>query len=568
MSADWDEEIDFLVFGSGAGGMAAAVVAAVEGLSVLVCEKSELLGGTTATSGGAIWVPGSTHSKQTAQPSDIESARDYLDGEVGDYGDPSVRHAFLQTGAEALDYFDARTEVRFKANYPYPDYHPEAPGGATGGRALGTIEFDGKLLGEDFRLIRPPMREFMLFGGMMFQRSEIKFMIRPWASWKAFSLTAGNVLRFLWQRLRFGRGTRLTLGNALIGRLLYSLRKAGGRVQVNAKLVEIIRENDRVVGAVVEVDGQKKRIGAKVGIVVATGGFGSNPAWHEKVLPGVRIRQTLTFKGDVGEGIDAARRAGAALNENHRSPYFWMPASSVRWDRDRSTVFPHIRDRPKPGLIAVDKDGKRFVNEANSYHDFVSAMLDAGGASADGPAYLICDRPFVHDYGLGVIHPVWQRLSRFRRIGYISMAPSLEELARQLEIDPDALQASVRQHNDDCATGVDTAFAKGSTALNRFNGDPANAPNPCLRPIAEPPFIALPVYPTPIGSSLGLRTDENARVIGEDGKPVEGLYACGNDMSSIMGGFYPGPGITLGPAIVFAYRAARHAAKRNLNEVE
>ena len=560
MPNDWDREIDLLVIGGGGAGLATAVVGAHEGLSVLVCEKSELLGGTTATSGAAVWIPGSTQSKATSAPSDIGSARVYLDGEVGGHGDPALREVFLQTGAEALAYFEARTDVKFKANNPYPDYHPDRPGGATGGRALTAVEIDGGLLGDDLALVRPPIPEFMLFGGMMFARAEIQYLIRPWASLKAFGISARAVLAYLAQRLRYPRGTRLLLGNALIARLLLSLRKAGGEVAVNARLRELVRGARGVEGAIVELDGKPVRIRARRGVAVATGGFASNPKWRKKVLPQAQIDNVLTFTGANGEGIDAALLAGGDLNTDHASPFFWMPASIMNWSRGKSAVFPHIRDRPKPGLIAVDQAGRRFVNEANSYQDFVSAMLD----HPSGPittAYLICDRDFLHNYGLGVVYPVWQVVSYFTKRGYLVSGSTLQELATRIGVDPEGLEASVARHNEDAITGVDAVFGKGSTALNRFNGDAENKPNPCLKPIAKAPFFALPVHPTPIGTSLGLRTNADAQVVGTDGAAIEGLYAVGNDMSSIMGGTYPGPGITLGPAIVFAYRAGRHAAR-------
>jgi hypothetical protein len=238
-----------------------------------------------------------------------------------------------------------------------------------------------------------------------------------------------------------------------------------------------------------------------------------------------------------------------------------MPASVIRWDEQRAATYPHIRDRPKPGLIAVNAAGERFVNEGASYHDFVMAMQRTHKTTPAIPAYLVCDRSFVHDYGIGVIHPVWQFLPSFLRRGYLTSAPTLAGLAGKIGVDARGLERSVAQHNAAAEAGVDKAFNKGSFPLARYNGDPANKPNPCLRPIATPPFFALPVYPAPIGSSAGVRADGDARVLDASGNVVERLYAVGNDMSSIMRGTYPGPGITLGPAIVFAWRAAMHIAR-------
>jgi hypothetical protein len=235
-----------------------------------------------------------------------------------------------------------------------------------------------------------------------------------------------------------------------------------------------------------------------------------------------------------------------------------MPASILQSSAHQTTTYPHIRDRPKPGLIAINSQGRRFVNEANSYHDFVSAMFVTHADNPTRPAYLICDRRFIHEYGLGVIHPVWQMLNFFVKKNYLLSAPSLSELAQKISVDAQSLQETVEQHNQDAVVGTDRLFAKGSQALNRYNGDPSQQPNPCLYPLNQAPFFALPVFPAPIGSSVGLKTNAQAQVLGGDGHPMQGLYACGNDMSSVMGGRYPGPGITLGPALVFAYLAACH----------
>lgn len=555
----WDREVDVLVFGAGAAGMTAALVAASEGLSVLLCEKTSQVGGTTSTSGGTIWVPGNTQSKATSRPSDIESARRYLDSEVGNSSSQEMREAFLAAGAEALDYLEKNSDVKFKANDPYPDYHSDRPDGALGGRALSPVAFDGRKLGSDFALVRPPVPEFMVLGGMMVARDEIKYLIRPWASVKAFRIAFQRVWQHLTQRLTHYRGTRLLLGNALVARLLYSLRRKGADIAVNAGLVELVKRGPKVEGAVVRMGDTTQRIRARRGVILATGGCAASDKWRRKTM-NVALPHVLAFSANTGDGLDAAQAVGAEIDQSHNSPFFWMPASIMRWSNDRIATYPHIRDRPKPGLIAVNSAGRRFVNESNSYHDFVEAMLASHKEVPSIPAYLVCDRSFVHDYGLGVIHPVWQDLSYFVKKGYLVSAPTLGELARKIGVDAKGLAESVQQHNRAAETGVDEAFGKGSTAMNRHNGDSDVKPNPCLRPIAKAPFYALPVYPAPIGSSIGLRTNADAQVLDPSNQVIEGLYACGNDMSSVMGGHYPGPGITIGPAIVFGYRAARRIA--------
>ena len=556
----FDEEVDWLVFGSGAAGLCAALVGRLEGLDVLLCEKTPLIGGTTATSGGTIWVPGSHQSQLTPTPDDLDSARRYLEGELGNDGASELREALLSSGPAMLDYLESKTEVRFKANSPYPDYHAERPGGAQGGRALSPLPFDGRLLGADFAMLRPPRDEFMVLGGMMVGRDEIRHLIRPWRSLQSLRIAARIVGRYARDRLSYRRGTRLLLGNALVGRLLYSYRNLGGRVALNTALQELCVEGGRVLGATVQADSGVRRIRARRGVVLATGGPSSSASWRERLLPGRDLPWSLAFDGNTGDGLDAGLAIGAVLDTRHDSPFFWMPASRLDRSGLPPVVYPHIRDRPKPGLIAVRDDGKRFVNEGNSYHDFVSALFAASPDSRTPHAWLICDRAFVRDFGLGVIHPVWQHLPSFERAGYLVSAATLESLAGKTGIDAQALRSTVMQYNDDANAGRDPAFGKGELALNRYNGDPDTAPNRCLRPIEAAPFYAVRVIPAPIGSSVGLLSDADARVLDDSRVPIEGLYACGNDMSSVMGGHYPGPGITLGPAMVFAYRAARHAA--------
>ena len=556
-----DREVDVLVIGAGGAGMTAALVAATEGLRVLLCEKTELVGGTTATSGGAIWVPGTTQSKRTPTPDSVDAARVYLDGEAGAYGAASLREAFYAAGATAIDYLEQKSEVKFRASSPYPDYHPEAPGGAQGGRSLSPLPFDARRLGRDFATVRPPIPEFLVLGGMMVARAEIPHLVRPLRSVAALRTTLRLLGRHARDRLSHPRGTRLVLGNALIARLLYSLKKAGAELWTQAALVDLVKEGDRVVGARVRHAGRDQLIAARRGVVLATGGCGASPKWREQLL-GHPVPHTLTFPGCTGEGLDAALRIGAALDTQHANPFFWMPASTMRWPDGRVATYPHIRDRPKPGLIAVNAAGRRFVNEANSYQDFVMAMYASNASVPTIPAWLICDRRFIYDYGLGVIHPRKWSIARFVKSGYLVQGRTLRELAQKIGVDADGLEATVATHNRDAATGVDTAFGKGSTALNRYNGDAENKPNPCLRPIRTAPFFALAVNPAPIGSSAGLASDVEGRVLDAQGRVIDGLYACGNDMSSVMRGTYPGPGITLGPALVFAWRIAMHAAGR------
>jgi succinate dehydrogenase/fumarate reductase flavoprotein subunit len=560
----WDHEVDLLVVGAGAAGMTAALVGALEGLAVLVCEKSDQVGGTTATAAGTIWVPGSSQSQRAGLADSIDAARTYLAGELAkvarDDAGERRRRAFLETGPEALDYLEARSEVRFVPPAKHPDYHAR-PGAALAGRALVPPPFDGRRLGPDFRLVRPPLPEFMVLGGMMVGKDDIAPLLAPFASIGALRHALALLGRQLTDRVRHARGTRLVMGNALVARLLYSLRRQGVPIWLDSPVRELVREDGRVVGAVVVGERGTRRVRARRGVVLAGGGFAASAAWRARLLPQPTAPYTPAFEGATGDGLDLARAVGAALDDDPARAGLWTPVS-VRRRRDGSqAVYPHILlDRAKPGLIAVNAAGRRFVNEADSYHDFVLGMYRAHDSVLSIPAHLVCDRRFVREYGIGLVHPGTRRLRRFIDDGYLIAADTLADLARRLDIDAAGLADAVARHNRDAGTGVDAAFGKGSSELNRFNGDPRQQPNPCLRPIVEPPFYAVTVWPGVLATSAGLKTDEHGVVQDARGAAIAGLYACGNDMASVMQGAYPGPGTTLGPALVFGYRVALHAA--------
>jgi 3-oxosteroid 1-dehydrogenase len=558
----WDREVDILVFGAGMGGMTAALVGAHERLDVLLCEKTDQVGGTTATSAGTVWIPGSIQAVRDGVPDSIDEARRFLAAEVGPRAE-IVREAFLRAGPAALDYLDARTQVKFRAPPRHPDYHSNQPGRALAGRALAPLPFDGRLLGRDFFRVRPPIAPFMVLGGMMVGKDDIPVLLQPFASWRAFAAAAKLILRHAADRLRFARGTRLVMGNALVARLFYSLKERQVPIEFDARLVELVHGKNGVEGAVVDIGPKRQTIGARGGVILATGGFAPNEKLRAEFMRGLPIAHSNAFAGASGDGLSAARAAGAAVDATHVSPAFYFP-SSVHNGAGGETVFPHILlDRAKPGLIAVNQDGRRFANESDSYHDFVEAMLRANAATPSVPAWLICDRGFIRDYGLGLVHPRAGRrqIERFIADGYLHRADTAIELGDRIGVHGRNLLATIQEHNRYAATGVDEAFGKGGTEYNQFNGDPANAPNPCLRPIAEPPYFAVAVYPSTMGTCVGLSTDGDARVLDANGAAIKGLYACGNDMASLFRGVYVGPGITLGPALVFAFRAVMHIAK-------
>jgi len=553
MTSELPASCDLLVIGSGAAGLTAALVAGLAGLKVVVCEKADRIGGTTAISGGTCWVPGNHLADPSGSGEDVAAARTYLESEIGPDDALGRREAFLRHAREAFAFLAEKSELRFSLPKHYPDYHPDQPGASQGGRAIQPLPFDGMLLGNDFARLGDPLFGLTILGGMMFSRPEGMILARPFSSWNAFRFSAGTVLRHLKDRLRHPRGTRLLLGNALVARLMASLQRLHVPILTGVAMTGLIERDGRIVGARFG----DREIQSRKGVVLATGGFTSSREWREKLLP-KEVRHALSAPGATGDGLAAALAIGAQIGTGHAISAFCMPVSKIRLGDKRERLFPHvIVDRARPGVIAVDGMGKRFVNEGNSYHDFVEAMVSRGM----NVAYLICDRASLRRFGLGLVRPVWQWLRYYTSRGYLVSAPTVADLAKRISVPAEALSATIARHNASCITGIDEEFGKGSNSLNLMYGDTSAAPNPCLGPIRHSPFVAIPVEPAAIGGSVGLETDARARVLGLDGKPVPGLFACGNDASSIMRGRYAGAGITLGPAITFAYLAARTAAE-------
>lgn len=555
-----ERQADVLVFGTGAAGLTAALVAAIEGLDVALFEKSAFAGGTTATSGGSLWVPGAAPILQATPDVDVERARRYLLGELGAWVRHDLLDAFLGASPEAIDYLARHSEVRF-AHATNPDYHADQPFGSATGHAITALPFDGRLLGADFARLKPPRDVFMVLGGMMVGRREIPILVRPFSSLFAFRRTVALLARHALDRLQHPRGTRLLIGNALVARYLYSLRQRGVSIEYETRLIDLHRENGRIAGAIVETAGRQRLVRARRGVILATGGIAHSRLLRTELMASHPHEYSMADEADTGDGVSAARRIGAAIDGAVSNPAYWSPASiRIKPDGSRTLWIHGHMDRGKPGLIAVDASGQRFVNEADSYHDFVIAMFGTDARKPAVPAYLICDHRFVRKYGLGLVRPLVSRIAPFVRDGYLIRADSIEGLAQRVGIDQMALRQSIEKHNADARDGIDSEFGRGSRILNRFNGDPEQQPNPCVRPIEHPPYYALEVWPCSIGTTVGLATDADSRVLDQAGAPLQGLYACGNDVTSVMRGFYPGPGATLGPAVVFAYRAARHLA--------
>ncbi len=554
------EAYDVIVVGSGAGGMTAAAVAAAEGLRVLLVDAAPQVGGTTAVSGGMVWVPANPQMAAARLSDSLDEARRYLGATVPAAADTQPLDAFLNHGAEAIRYLAARTSVQLRPVLRYPDYYPDRPGATAGGRVLEPVPFDGGTLGPAFALLRPPLPEFTLFGGMMVSRADIPHLRRaarsPRSAWHAAKLLA----RYAIERMHSPRGTTLHLGNALAGRLLKSVLDLGVDLRLDSPVRQLLQEDSRVVGVELERAGAPRRVWATKAVILASGGFSHDAELRQRYLPALAAALTTTVGAAAyTPGARLALAVGARLSEGGERQALWVPASAFKRRDGTAALYPHtVTDRGKPGLIAVDGRGQRFVNEALSYHEFVRGQLRAGAAAI--PAWLVCDRHFLWRYGLGSVQPFALSVAGPVARGNLKQAATLAGLAQAIGVPADALAATIEAFNADARRGVDTAFGRGSDIYQRHLGDADHAPNPCLAAIEHAPFFAVAVRPADLGMAAGIVTDAAARVLGADGAPIPGLYACGNDMQSVMNGAYPGPGITLGPALVFGYLAARHAA--------
>ncbi len=558
------EAYDLVVVGSGAAGMAAAITARLHGLDVAVVEKEATYGGSTAVSGGAIWIPDNPKMRAAGINDSAEAALAYIAAEAGNRFDRALVEAFLRHGPEMVAFFEANTALQFDCRTYSPDYHPDVPGAALGGRVLDAQDYDGRRLGRHFARLRPPIKDFTILGGLMLNRIDIGHFLKMSRSLPS-ALHAGRlVLRHLRDRLAHPRGTRLVLGQAVAGRLAETLFGLGIPLFLETGLTGFVREGGRIAG--IETQGRhgRRTIMARVGVVLATGGFPHGVDLRDETMPQAETPlrfHSLSPAGNTGDAIRIGRAAGARFVTSNSNPAFWTPVSLLP-DGDGGRPFPHLfLDRAKPGVIAVTHAGRRFVNEAVSYHDFVQGMLAALAEDGRTSAWLVCDHRALRRYGLGAVPPFPGRIGPYLSSGYLRRGRTVRELAEAAGINADGLAATLAQFNTDAAQGQDTAFGKGSTAYQTYLGDAEVAPNPCLAPLSAAPFYAVEIFPGDIGTSAGLATNADGQVLDEDGAPIAGLYACGNDMNSIMGGAYPGAGITLGPALTFGYIVARHAAR-------
>jgi 3-oxosteroid 1-dehydrogenase len=558
-----EHDYDLLVVGSGAGALLGAIRAADLGLRTLVIEKTALVGGTSATSGGAIWVPCNHDMKRVGIDDDLATAFGYVKACARGQASDERILAYLETAPELARYLDG-IGVKFRAMAKYADYYPAMAGARPGGRTMDPLDFNARRLGhEALEQLRPTNPGQLIFGRMQLNAFEARSILAR--ERKAKFLLSWIMLRYLidypW-RNKTRRDRRLTGGQALMGALFTALRQRGIDLWLEAPLQSLTTEGGRVTGAVVQRQGQAVTVRTTKGVLLGAGGFERNQAMREQYLPQPTDQAwTASPPGcNTGEAIQAGAEAGGAL---HLMDLTWGAPTLFVTKEDRYRVL--FIERSLPGCLVVNAAGQRFVNESCAYLEFQQAMRNEharmGGAI---PAWIVFDAEFRRKYPIGPLAPGEAVPDERLRKSWLSAVywkdSTLQGLAGQIGVDAAGLAASVARMNDFARSGVDPEFGRGGNVFDRYYGDVNVRPNPNLGAIGKPPFYAIRLWPGELGTKGGLLTDPDARVLDEQGRPIDGLYSVGNNAASVMGPAYPGAGSTLGPAMAFAYRAAARMA--------
>lgn len=558
-------EFDLIVVGSGAAGLTCAITARKRGLDVLVLEKEPVFGGTTALSGGVLWIPLTHHGKAQDPTDSAEKVRTFLQSESGRFYDETAVNTFIEQGPRMVDFLERETSLKFIPTL-YPDYHPVAPGGVDVGRSILAAPYDIRGLGKDMVRLKKPLRT-ITFMGMMFNSSnaDLKHFFRVTKSLTSFWYVTRRLANHLKELALYRRGVEVTSGNALAARLAKSALDLGIPILTEMAVRQLHTADQRVCGVAASGPGGEHRFTARHGVVLACGGFPHDRGRIARAYPHLRRGHehlSPTPKSNTGDGCSMAESVGGTVDIRFTEPAAWMPVTRVNFPDGEVGVFPHLLDRYKPGVIGVLSNGKRFTNESNSYHDVGAALHRACAGLPETAMWLICDKTALAKYGLGYVKPAPMPIGRFIRNGYLLEGKTLADLARAARIDPAQLETTVREFNRHAARGEDPEFGRGSTSFNRYLADPDHQPNPCVAPIEKGPFYAVKVVMGDLGTFDGIHTGLAGEVLREDGTPVAGLYATGNDRASIMGGNYPGAGITHGPNMTFAFVTAHHIADK------
>lgn len=551
----FDETFDWVVVGSGAGSMSSALVMRKAGKSVVILEKTAYVGGTTAKSGGVMWIPNNRFIREAEPDESAEKGITYLDAVCGDSADtPGTSHekrvTYVREAPRMLDFIiDQGIEMERAAEY-WPDYYDELPGGCKTTRCVTAKYFATAELGEWRQKLRPG---FLPVPAKLDDGMQLAFMKKSWKIKATFAKIAFNVV--------FGKLTGkhyVTAGAALQGRMLQASLKAGVDVRTDTPVKQLVVDGNsgRVIGVVAVVNGEERRIGARLGVLVNAGGFAQNQAMRDRYMPGTRAEWSNTPEGDTGDMHQELERLGGVLAQMDQM---------VGYQTTRSPSFATDFVKPagqsltgRPGAILVDQSGVRYLNEGGSYELFCQTMLERNRTVPAVPSWAVFDQRYAEDYQVagkwvGKGTPTgWE--------GYLKKADTIEGLAALINVEPATLRATVDRWNAFVDKGVDEDFGRGAREYDKWLGDPFWSPNPSLGKIEKGPFYAVDMVPGDVSTYGGALIDAKGRVIKADGEPIAGLYACGVTTASIMGGVYPGAGASVGPSMTFGYIAAKHAA--------
>jgi 3-oxosteroid 1-dehydrogenase len=562
----WDKTVDVLVVGSGNGGLTAAVCCYEFGIKdEVVIEKGAKYCGTSSYSGGGIWIPCNHYAQSAGAQDSLDEARDYLRQTIPqDLVDPALIETYLTTAPEMLKFLHDRTQVRYETLEHYPDYFTDLSGSKPGHRSLEPEPVMLDKLGAegDHLMLGHPM---MTIGGKItISQVEARVLAGQLKGWgKLLAKMVFNYLTDFPWRLKSTFGRRLACGSAGVARLRLSMMDRHIPLWLNTALVELIKDGDRVIGAVIEREGERQTIRAQRAVILAAGGFEKNQAMREKYLPKpTDARWSAGVETNQGDGIVAGQRVGGAVKMMDSA--WWVTTFCVPGE---PIPYLAIMDKSFPGSCTVNQKGKRISNESQNYMSYMKeAFAKHTPENPTSPAFMIFDANFRSKYFVGPLlnakfRPDFMLPKRYYDEGFLAKADTIPELARKMNIDVDGLVETVAKMNEYARTGKDPELHRGDALYDRYYGDPSVTPNPCLGPIAQAPFYAVRMELGDFGTNGGLVTDINGQVQGEDGAPIAGLYAVGNTAAGVLP-TYPGPGSTLGPAMTFAYRAARDISEK------
>jgi len=547
----WDASYDVVVVGSGAAGLTAGLTAKLQGMKSLVIEKTDRYGGASAISGGALWIPNNHIIKGAGVPDTHELARQYLDSTIGDRVPEELKETYITRGPEMLRFLYNKTKhMRFQYAKGYSDYYPEKPGGLSQGRSIEPLIFDLTKMGSLANSMRRATLSTKGFTMNSYEFHKVNMITRTLKG-KTTALKLGARL----VKSKVTKSDPVALGEALIARLRLSLAEANGELWLSTAFKNFIMGKGRVIGIIVERDGQELKIEAKKGVVLSSGGFSHNQTLREKYLPSpTNAAWTSSPEGQTGDILEPGVKIGATLDLMDK---VWGAPSVID---PQGHPFFLVADRGVPNMIVVDSAGQRFVNEAAPYHEFVDTMYKHQEVTQQAvPSWILIDASAKSRYIFTGLFPGQAFPKSWFEHGVAKSAETIEELAKQMEVPAENLVATVNRFNDFARNGHDDDFYRGDSAYDNYYGDPT-LPNPNLAEIKKAPFYALRLYPGDIGTKGGLVVDEYARVIKENGEPIEGLYASGNCSASIMGETYPGPGATIGPGMTLSFVATAHMA--------